>query len=216
MQEKILVFAPHPDDELIGCGGTLLKHQKDGHKSIIVYLTYGELGLMEKEKRAKQIRKAEAKGFCKAINAKPIFLGETDLFFKNRLETLKKIIKIIRKEKPTIVFYPHATEDDPTHNQTTELARIACKFCGKNVAYMKEKPWQIKKIFEYEVWTPMVAYDISLDITSVIKQKSQLFSIYKSQLRLMNYREAALSLNRYRGITSGTGEYCEVFKSINK
>lgn len=216
MKEKILVFAPHPDDELIGCGGTLLKQKKEGAKIVIAYMTYGELGLMEKEKKAKQIRKAEAKRFCKEINAKPIFLGEADLFFKNKSKTFKKMIKIIRKEKPTIVFYPHAMEDDPTHNQTTELARIACKFCGKKTVYTKEKLWTAKKIFEYEVWTPMAAYDTSIDITKVIKQKGQLFSNYPSQQNSINYREATLSLNHYRGITSGKGEYCEVFKSSEK
>jgi LmbE family N-acetylglucosaminyl deacetylase len=41
---NVVVFSPHPDDELIGCGGTLIDHVKKGDNVIVVYITSGENG----------------------------------------------------------------------------------------------------------------------------------------------------------------------------
>jgi hypothetical protein len=50
-----------------------------------------------------------------------------------------------------------------------------------------------------------------VDISSSIDEKKEALSRYKSQLSAQNWRDAAVSLNRYRGITSGAGEYAEAF-----
>lgn len=69
----------------------------------------------------------------------------------------------------------------------------------------------VKRVLTYEVWTPLQEYNVSENISDFIDLKKKLFSFYKSQLKKYKHDEAAVSLNRYRGITSGKGDYCEVF-----
>jgi LmbE family N-acetylglucosaminyl deacetylase len=72
---NILVIAPHPDDETIGCGGTLCLHAYNGDRVTAVFLTSGELGLKKlRREQAWKIREHEARRAAK-------ILGLADLFF---------------------------------------------------------------------------------------------------------------------------------------
>jgi LmbE family N-acetylglucosaminyl deacetylase len=62
----------------------------------------------------------------------------------------------------------------------------------------------------YEVWTALVP-NLVIDITDTIAEKKEALSRYKSQLASNDWIEAAVSLNRYRGVTSGAGKFAEGF-----
>ncbi len=108
--KKILVFAAHPDDELLGCGATLLKYQKKGFKIKIFFFGDGESSRnLDKKKILKSIIKREKQAESvskKGKFEKPIFKRFPD----NKLDTVplldivKFIEKQIRDNKPEIIF----------------------------------------------------------------------------------------------------------------
>src|SRR5687767_8382251 len=64
----VLVIAPHPDDECIGCGGAICRHVQRGDKVHAVFLTSGELGLKElPREQAWQMREEEARNAAKIL-----------------------------------------------------------------------------------------------------------------------------------------------------
>ena len=96
---NVLVFAPHPDDAAISCGGTIAKLAKK-NSIIVVYMTGGGGGSISvAEKKLVKLRKTEAKNAAKILGVKKtIFLGEPDGFLEFNKKTRQKVITIIRKE----------------------------------------------------------------------------------------------------------------------
>jgi len=66
----------------------------------------------------------------------------------------------------------------------------------------------------YEVWTPLSQYNLAVDISDFMQIKLAALREHKSQLAAIAYDEAVQGLNRYRGVTSGAGQYCECFQLI--
>ena len=103
---RVMVFAPHPDDDIIGCGGSLIMHKKNGAEIVVVYMTSGDKGgkSSKSSKRAKsssnkvaRIREQEAQNACALLGiTELIFLRERDgkLNMYTR-ETFRKIKDII-------------------------------------------------------------------------------------------------------------------------
>ena len=67
LRDRVLVFSPHPDDDILGCGGSLIAHVNKGAKVTVIYMTSGEAGKGdENPERLRQIReKGSAKCYTK-------------------------------------------------------------------------------------------------------------------------------------------------------
>ena len=78
--------------------------------------------------------------------------------------------------------------------------------------------WQVQTVLCYEVWTPIQEVSYAEDITEFINLKIEALKHHKSQIEEIRYDEAVKGLNRYRGIMTGKGKYCECFQvlKINK
>ena len=75
INKKILVVAAHPDDEVLGCGGTLLKHAKNNDEILLLFVSDGESSRIKSKKKI-LYRKKQAIKVAKIIKAnKPIFLN---------------------------------------------------------------------------------------------------------------------------------------------
>ncbi|MGE5544700.1 MAG: PIG-L deacetylase family protein, partial [Bacillota bacterium] len=78
----------------------------------------------------------------------------------------------------------------------------------------KGEPWKVAMALAYEIWTPLQQYTRVVDITSHMEKKLAAINLHQSQLLDIRYDQAIQGLNRYRGITTGEGDYCECFQIL--
>ena len=211
---NVLVFAPHPDDAAIGCGGTIAKLSKK-NKVSIVYMTSGEGGsITVSEKKLARQRVAEAKKAAKLLGAKKaIFLKNPDGFLEFNKKNMQKIVSIVRKEKPGLVICPYAKDQHRDHKATAELVFDSVwKASGPWLKAAGGKSWDVKEVLCYETWTPIQEPVHFEDISKTIAKKVRAIRCFKSQTKNIRYDEAAKGLNRFRGVMSGLGNYCECFE----
>ena len=211
---RILVLAPHPDDDLIGCGGSLIKHEKAGAIISIAYITSGEAG----SKSLGTIRESEAIKACAqlGINANHLhFLHESDGGIVVGPKIVSEVVEIIRKGKPDIIYLPHKYDNHPDHLATHQIGVKAIEQAGMSSWNSVDQPWSAGTVLAYEVWTPLRSPQYLEDTTSVIEQLTQALSFHVSQLEIIAYDDMVRSLGRYRGLLLGNGHYAEAFEVLS-
>lgn len=206
--KNILVISPHPDDESIGCGGSLNKHIQEGDEVEVVFLSSGEKGghgIPEAE--TIRIRESES------INALSIlhipnyeFWKETDGSFDANDKNISRLLEKIKNFNPDIIYVTHEQESHPDHQQAARLVKLA-------ITELNQKG-TIPTVWMYEVWTPIQQLDLITDITPFIEIKRKAIQAYASQCEVLAFDDAIIGLNRYRGEMHcwPEGEYAEVFK----
>jgi N-acetylglucosamine malate deacetylase 1 len=204
---RILVISPHPDDEAIGCGGTIGKHIAEGSIVKVIFLTSGEKGGHgTPEQETIRMREQESNDAAEILNINEIeFWREPDGNFQATTQTVQRLFEKILALQPTIVYVPHEQEEHPDHKQAALLVREAVNLLNGTI----EKP----NILMYEVWTPIQRIDHIEDISPFVDLKRTAIQAYKSQCAVMRFDEAILGLNRYRGEMHSWpgGDYAEIF-----
>lgn len=180
--KKFLVIAPHPDDEIIGPGGTLLKMAQNGAEISILFLTSGKKG-------EEEIRRKESNSVAKEINATVEFLNFNANNIPDDDFILDKISSAVSKHGKDGIFVTFLLDDHPDH-------RIASELLYK--AYLKNKILPNTPIWAYQVYTSILP-NVIVDITNVVKNKKKLISFYQSQYRYRNWEHYTLGLNAYNG-----------------
>src|ERR1039457_6057020 len=123
----ILVFAIHPDDAELGCGGTILKHIHLGKKVGIVDMTRGELGTRgTPELRAQESTEASK---VLGIHARER-LALPDGFFEINKDSCLQIVKLIRKYQPEIILGNAIRDRHPDHGKGATLVAESCFLSG--------------------------------------------------------------------------------------
>lgn len=214
---RIMVFSPHPDDDVLGCGGSIAKYTGQGHEVITVYMTSGEAGSLTCPTAELATRREdEARQASAVLGVKDtVFLKNPDGFLEYGRDNLVKIMSLLRAEKPDLVYLPHALDGNEDHRVTNKLVLDACRrAAGPWFQECPGHPWEVKTILAYEVWTPLHEVSYIEDITISMEQKLQALRLHASQLADIRYDEAIDGLNRYRGIMSGKGQYCECFQVL--
>ena len=215
--ESVLVFAPHPDDDIIGCGGSLARHIHVGDRISVVYMTSGEAGSLSiPPQELMRIREEEAHQATALMGITDLlFLHNPDGFLEYSKNNLDRLIAIIRSRKPVWVYVPHILETVPDHQVSHRLVVEACRrAAGPWFQENGESPWSVNHILGYEVWTPLQNIGCCVNISDFINLKIEALRMHKSQLENIRYDEAIRSLNRFRGIMTGQGDYCECFQII--
>ena len=218
MNKKILILAPHADDEILGCGGFISKYSKQNYNINVLILTNANQGAPElySIEKIKQIRYE-----AKISNS---FVGTKKVFFEN-LPALNltnypiyKIANIISKHiikiNPEVVLMPSANDIHDDHKIIFKAAKVSMRSNKKN---------NINKILSYEVlseteWNENEQsfspnYFIKLD-KSDINKKVKAFLKYKSQVKKFPHprsKEAIINLSKVRG-SQVFMKYAEAFK----
>ena len=200
---NVLVIAPHPDDEAIGCGGTLLLHAGRGDAVTVIFLTSGELGLKNLPvEEARRIRENEAARAAKILKIASLkFLRLPDWYVSENLDDASaKIVPIVEAGRPNIIYTPHVAEAHRDHSAALPLMRDVLQKTGVT-----------PELRCYEIWTPLAEFQKVEDITATIHGKLQAIRCYRSQLNDFRYDRSARGLGQYRGALAAKCRYAEVF-----
>lgn len=204
---RVLVIAPHPDDEAIGVGGAVALHRKADDEVHVMYMTRGEKGCpgMEEEATA-TLRVHEGYEAALVTGSQVVdFWHEPDGSFSGGQELISRMAALLVREKPDVVYVTHPLEQHPDHAAGALLVKAALQ---RSLVH--------PEVWMYEVWTPMPEYDKVVDITDVIGIKLRAIRRHESQVNRIRFDEAALSLARFRGELHNRphGPYAEVLKRM--
>lgn len=211
-----MVFAAHPDDDVIGCGGSLAKYA-NGSSITVVYMTSGGAGSLtySKEKLAK-IREEEARKASDVLKIKDlVFLRNPDGYLQYSQDNLVRLINLIRQKQPNTIYTHSSNDTHADHRITNQLVTQAVfRAAGPWFQETKGKPWRTDTVLAYEIWAPLPAVHYSEDITQFMDKKLEALRQHKSQIRDIRYDEWVEGLNRYRGGATGVGKYVEAFEVV--
>ncbi len=191
--KKVLVLAPHPDDETIGCGGTLIRHVKAGDPVKVIFLTNGAKGDISGEMSREayvSLRRDEAQKACAVLGVGDMeFWAYEDRSLSGSRGVLRRLIELIDEFKPQRVYAPSPMEIHPDHRAVSFLLADAIRSTGLDF-----------EIAFYEIGQP-VRVNLLVDVTDVLNRRLRALALYESQLKERPYQEVSTSLNRYRSIT---------------
>ena len=219
--KKILIISPHPDDETLGVGGTILKLKENSNFIYWLIIT----GMNEKLGFSKEkilSREKEIEKVAEIYKFEDVFKLN---FPTTRLDTIpmvdlvSKISDCIYKIKPEIIFVNNKSDIHTDHKITFQAVISATKPFRANF---------IKKILMYETISEtdtltslsenIFPPNIYVDISNYIEKKLKIMSTYKSEI--MNYPlprslDSIKALARYRGSQIGV-EYAEAFMLVRE
>ncbi len=182
MKLDILAIGSHPDDVELGCGGTLLKQTKLGHRVGILDFTEGELGTRGDAKTRLKEAKAAARmlGVTERVN-----LGFEDGFFANDKAHQLEVIQIIRHYQPEIVFANAYYDRHPDHTRAAQLTRDACFLAGLAKVETtwkgeKQNAFRPRALFHY-IQALHTEPHFVVDITPFYEKKIKSVLAYQSQ-----------------------------------
>jgi len=203
---NVLVIAPHPDDETIGCGGAVRRHARQGDRVSVVFLTSGELGLKElPREKAWAVREREAKAAAKILGIRQLhFLRLPDWFVGDSLKAGARLLgRLLVAEEAQLIYVPHEAEWHPDHQAALPLLRLA----------FQADRMRVPELRAYEVWTPLAVHDHVENISDLMRWKLKALRAYRSQLGAFNYERAVRGLNAFRGELAAKCRYAEVFQT---
>jgi len=141
-KRRIIVFAPHPDDETWGCGGTIAKKLREGYKVLIVVMTDGRYAFKKvlgidsdpTPEELKEIRKEEVKRAVKILGVPEenlVFLNFIDgELEKHEKEAEEKVVEILSENNPSEIYIPYKKDSHPDHRATYRIVKKAIKKLG--------------------------------------------------------------------------------------
>lgn len=206
---KVLVIAPHPDDEVLGVGGTIARLASEGNEITVAIVTRGWEPLFPNA-QVEQVR-AEARRANELLGVKTLRFMDLPVTKLNTIpkhEMNKKFEQLLDEEKPQLVFLPFRGDLQEDHRQIFD----ACMVALRPLANRK----QIKKVLCYETvsethWAAVhtgLCFEPQLwiDISNHLSAKLEAMRIYQSQLQPepgTRSLEAISSLAKWRASTAG-------------
>lgn len=202
--QRALFLAPHPDDIVLGCGGTILKLLARGVSCRLVYLTDGRAVTDEAGEDAMDARRAaEAKAVSAALGAEePILLDWNERTFtapEHKAELVDAVEGLLRANAPEAVFLPYLYDQHGDHRYANHLLAAALE-------RLETKP----NVYGYEVWS-FAPPGLVVDISAELEGKKELMRNYASQLEFLDYLQLIDVVGRLHGPLAPGAEACEAF-----
>lgn len=187
-----LILAPHPDDEVFGCGGAIIRHVQQGDKIKVCVVTDGGFAVTpEQDKEAYPvIRKKESIAAANILGyGMPLFLNYPDRGIADSKNFREHIHSIISDFHPENIYLPALSEIHPDHY---ELGKIVT-----NIA--KQLDYTTNLIY-YEIGSMQKA-NLLHDITDIQGRLEKAMDCFESQLKVQEYKRHIIALHIYRTYT---------------
>ena len=194
------------DDEIIGPGGTVVRHVNAGSAVTFVFMTDGMAGDPQAGKNTRaRLRKSESGRAAQIVGVKDLrFLDGPDGALADTPEMTAALEKILIDRKPAVIYAPALTDNHRDHWATNRVLR-------KCVDRLPPTQTRDLLIRGYEVWTALPANRM-VDITEIAPMKKKAIDAFDSQTRQVDYSRAILGLNQYRSMMHLFGRgYAEAF-----
>ena len=214
---NVLVVSPHPDDETLGAGGTILRLKEEGNKIFwlnITGMTKGGIFSEEmQERRKEQLKNIE--DFYKFEGTYNLNLPTAQLDSYNTSDAIDKIREVFTKVQPEMLILPDYNDAHSDHKKVFEW----CYSCSKVFRF----PY-IKKIMTMEIVSetdfgkpenPFIP-NFYVDITEYLEEKINSLNIYDTELGEPPFPrsiEHVKALATVRGAAAGV-KYAEAFRMI--
>ncbi|MDM7322552.1 MAG: PIG-L family deacetylase [Gammaproteobacteria bacterium] len=187
--QRVVVLAPHIDDETIGCGGVMAKHVALGDR--VAVLTFADC-------TPERIAEGQAAGKILGVQRQD-FLPYPSKTLMDQADLPDRLAAFLAEERPDVVYTPGLFDRHVDHLSVNLL--LARHSRASRAGYM---------VYSYEVWNTLTP-NVAINISAHAEQKRKALACFTSQNAANNWLEASLALSRYRGITTGAGEYAEAF-----
>lgn len=199
---RVLVLAPHPDDETLGCGGALLLHARRGDPVRVAFATDGERGGPSSARKGLAARRRrEAREAARVLGIRELeHWGEPDGGLRGSRGLARLVKAALLRARPEVLYRPASDDPHPDH---AALGRAV----ERALADLPERPLDCR----YEVWSapkPNAVLDISRDFA----RKARALAAYRSQRPALDLLPMARRLNAGRGLLLGSARYAEGFR----
>jgi LmbE family N-acetylglucosaminyl deacetylase/glycosyltransferase involved in cell wall biosynthesis len=200
LASNVLAFAPHPDDEIFGCGGILALLRKSGATITVIIVTDGAVG---GDNRDGGLVKTRARESCNAANeleiAEPLFWGYPDRELSYGEKLIELISAAVLSSSADLILLPSPTELHPDHQTLAFAGAEALRRLGGD-----------RRVAFYEISVPLPNPNLLLDISRVAEQKTAAMACFTSQLQEQPYNLRIQGLNQFRayflGAEAGSAE----------
>jgi LmbE family N-acetylglucosaminyl deacetylase len=218
---KVMVLAVHPDDETLGCGGTLLKHKEQGDEIHWVIVTSAKsfpgMTKAELEERAQVIKKVSE--LFKFDSVTELELPTIELDSLDKKDIVKVISNVISSVQPNILYLPFAYDVHSDHRVVFECAYS----CTKSFRYSFIKKIYMMETLSETEYAPSLQVtsfvpNVFSDITSYIDKKTQAMSLYKTEIGEHPFPRSLDSIKAqamFRGSSCGV-YYAEAFMLLKE
>ena len=212
---QILIIAAHPDDEVLGCGGTIAKHVQNGDEVHVVILAEGVTSrdkVRERESRAGELSQLAqvAQEVGRILGVQSVELHD---FPDNRMDSvdLLDVVKVVEtfigKYKPDMVYTHHSGDVNIDHRIVHQAVVTACRplpgQCVKTLLF-----FEVPSSSEWQTFGSAPAFlpNYFVDISDCLNKKLQALEAYGSEMRPWPHSRSLAAvehLARWRGATVG-------------
>ena len=203
---RVLVIAPHGDDEILGVGGTIYKYSKLGYEVFVCNVTIGKTPLYSKEQTERTMRELlKARNLLNITETIYLDFPAITLDSIPKYKINNKLGEVITEIRPDIVYIPHYGDINNDHYLVAQASLVALR---------PRHDHFVKEIYSYETlssteWADPNVYNafipnVWVNIENEIEMKLNAMSLIKTQLHTFpNARslKAIRSLSEYRGST---------------
>ena len=185
-KKRLLILAPHPDDEVLGPGGTLSMHLEEGSDVTVVYLTSGERATQDYDPLTlAKIRTAEVEKLAKDFHFNYQMWNLEDGALKKDDHNIDKMVKLLKQLNPNEIYLPNFLDAHPDHLVTNQIL----------AAGLRSLKLENCMILGYEVYTTIPLPNYFVDISDHFNKKMTMLKYHASQLKIYNLEQLCKSRN---------------------